>query len=344
MGKISGELADFSIFTAEDPRTEKLANIFKSMKQDAKNFMCIPERGEAVAYALSIAKPGDTVGFFGKGHETSLAFNGFEHPWSDQQAIRNYLDRDDQTAAIILAAGKGSRMHSDIPKVLHDICGRPMISYSLENLRNAKVGEIITVLSFKRDQIKRVVVGSVKLAVQKNPKGGTADAAKAGVSVVSQAAKNVMVLYGDDTSFYTANTISKVLENHKATKSVLTFVTLVKADPHGLGRIVRDANGDLISIIEEKDATEEQRKINEINDGLYVFDKIWLKANLAKVQKSPISGEYYIVELIKMAIEQGERVTAVKLPNSLEWQGINTPEELEQAKKKMEARLKGDNG
>lgn len=302
------------------------------------------ERGEAIVYALRIAKRGDCVVICGKGHEKSMAFKDYEHPWSDQNAVKNYLGRELTTSAVILAAGKGSRMHSNFPKVLHEICGRPMISYSLENLRNSKVGEIILVLSFRKNQIMKVVEGSVKIAVQKNSKGGTADAAAAAIPFVSKETKNVMVLYGDDTAFYTADTISKILETHRNSGSILTFVTLVKDDPRGLGRIIRDKNGDLAGIVEERDATEEERKIKEINDGLYVFDKEWLKANLPKVEKSPISGEYYIVELIKMAIKQGEQVTTVKLSNSLEWQGINTPEELEEAKRKMEERLKINNG
>ena len=344
MGEISSVLADTSIFTAEDPRSENIFDILKQMKRHAKNYVCIPERGEAITYALSIARKGDTIAILGKGHEVSMAFKDYEHPWSDQDAVKNYLERDLTTSAVILAAGKGSRMHSNFPKVLHEICGRPMISYSLENLRNSKVGEIIMVLSFGKDQIMKAIEGSVKIAVQKNSKGGTADATAAAIPFISKETKNVMVLYGDDTAFYTATTISKVLETHKNSGSVLTFVTLIKDNPYGLGRIIRNKDGDLIGIVEEKDATEEERKIKEINDGLYVFDKEWLKANLPKVEKSPISGEYYIVELIKVAINQGECVTAVELPNSLEWQGINTLEELEEAKRKMEERLKIKNG
>ena len=130
------------------------------------------------------------------------------------------------------------------------------------------------------------------------------------------------------------------MENHKQKKAILSFVTLIKDDPHGLGRIVRDGRGNLKGIIEEKDATDKERKIKEINDGLYVFDKKWLEKNLPKVEKSPVSGEYYIVELIKMAIDQGERTVAYTLPNSIEWQGINTPEQLAEAERKMEEKLK----
>lgn len=338
MGKISGKLADFSVFTAEDPRGEKLVDIFRLMKKDAKNFVCISERGEAIAYALSIAKKGDTVGFFGKGHETTMAYEGFEHPWSDQEMIKNYLSSDKNISAIILAAGKGSRMRSKKPKVIHEICGRPMIAYTLENLRKSKIFDIVAVVSFRKNLVINKMEGMVRFAYQKNPKGGTADAAKTGFEFVSNTSKTLVVLNGDDSAFYTADTIRKILEIHEERKRKLTFVSLIKNDPIGLGRVVRGEDGLITKIVEEKDATEEERKINEVNDGLYVFDRKWFEENIVKIKKSP-QGEYYLVDLIKLAIDQKDRMATYTLPNDDEWQGINTPEQLEEANKKMAGRL-----
>lgn len=345
MGKISSDIADFSVFTAEDPRSEKLADIFRLMKkdlpagrQDAKNIVCIPERGEAIAYALNKALKGDTVAFFGKGHETSMAYEGFEHGWSDQKAIKNYLERDMTTSAIILAAGKGSRMRSNYPKVLNKICGRPMITYTLENLRGSGIGEIIAVVSFKKNLVIKVIEGAVKFAFQVNPKGGTADAAKIGYSQVSDNVKTLIVINGDDSAFYTPETIKKIIEIHRERERKLTFVSLIKDNPTGLGRVIRGENGLITKIVEEKDATEEERKTKEVNDGLYVFDRKWFDGNIQKVKKGP-QGEYYLVDLIKLAIDQGDKMATYTLPNDLEWQGINTPEELEKAKQKMEERL-----
>jgi UDP-N-acetylmuramoyl-L-alanyl-D-glutamate--2,6-diaminopimelate ligase len=340
MGKISSELADLSVFTAEDPRSENIFDILEEIKKDAKNYVCIPERGEAIVYALSIAKKGDTIAILGKGHEVSMAFDGYEHPWSDQEAVKNYLERDLNISAIILAAGKGSRMQSDTPKVLHKICGRPMIAYSLQNLRRAKVGEIVTVVSYQRDLLIKEIGGAVKIAVQENPKGGTADATNTGVRLVSEGIGTVVVMYGDDTAFYSPETINKVINDHKKNNATLTFVTLLKDDPQGLGRIVRGEDGELTAIVEEKDATPEERKIKEVNDGMYVFEKEFLSKNLPNVKKNPITGELYINEVIKMTIDQKEKISIYRLPNDLEWQGVNTPEELEKAKKAMGAKLK----
>lgn len=346
MGRISGRLSDISVFTAEDPRTESLTDIFRLMKKDlpagrqgAKNFVTIPERGEAIAYALAIAKKGDIVAFMGKGHEGSMAYKGFEHPWNEKFEIENFIKRNKEVSSIILAAGKGTRMKSSKPKILHEICGRPMIAFSLQNLRRSKVGEIITVVSYRKNLVIDKVGGAVKIAVQSNPKGGTADAVISGIQKVSKDAKHVMVLYGDDTAFYEPDTIKEVLRDHISGKAVITFITLTKENPFGLGRILRDEKDNLIGIVEEKDATDPQRKIKEVNDGLYIFDKEWIAQNLPKIKPSAVTGELYLVDLIKMAIDQKKKVKAYKLPTDSQWQGINNPEELAKAVEKMKEKL-----
>jgi bifunctional N-acetylglucosamine-1-phosphate-uridyltransferase/glucosamine-1-phosphate-acetyltransferase GlmU-like protein len=161
--------------------------------------------------------------------------------------------------------------------------------------------------------------------------------------MVSEKAGTVVVMYGDDTAFYTPETINKVIRIHRETNAKLTFVTLIKDTPTGLGRIIRDKNGHVANIVEEKDATENERTIKEVNDGMYVFEKELLIGALSNVKKNPITGELYINEVIKTAIDQKAKVVAYRLPNMLEWQGINTPGEFEKAKQKMEKILKEEN-
>ena len=351
MGKISSKLSDLSIFTAEDPRTENVFKILAKMSSGAKrigategkNFVRIAERGEAIAFALSQAKKGDTVAFLGKGHEKSMSFEGFEHPWNEKEVIENYLNRYKDVSAIILAAGKGTRMKSDLPKVLHKICGKPMVTYTLENLRSAGVADITAVISFKRNIVQKYIQGAINLAVQKNPKGGTADAARAGFEKSCSSSHILIVINGDDSAFYTPETIKKIIEIHKERERKLTFVSLMKENPIGLGRVIRGENGLITKIVEEKEATPDEKKIKEVNDGLYVFDRKWFAENIGKVKKSA-SGELYLVDLVKIAIDQGDRMATYTLPNDDEWQGINTPEELEKARNKMTGRLKNLNG
>lgn len=341
MGKISASIADTSVFTAEDPRSENVFDILRSMRRYAKNYVCIPERSEAIVYALSIAKKGDCVAILGKGHEKSMAYEGFEHPWGDKEVVNNFLNSNSDISAIILAGGKGSRMKSFLPKVLRKICGRPMISYTLENLRKSKIGNIVVVVSFKKHEVMKAIGGAVRFAYQKNPKGGTADAAKAGLKEIPEKTKTLIVINGDDSAFYKPETINDVFATHKKTNSVLTFVSLKRDNPCGLGRVMRDRQDKLIGINEEKDANEAQRKIKEVNIGLYVFNKSWFEKNINKVKLSP-QGEYYLVDLIKMAVDKKETVSVYDLKDGNEWQGINTPEQLEEANRKMAEKLKAN--
>lgn len=346
MGKISVKLADKSVFTAEDPRSENIFTILVKMAEGAraaggvegKNFFRIPERGEAIAFALSIAKKGDTVAILGKGHEKSMAYGSYEHPWSDREIVTELLNTKDEVSVIVLAAGKGTRMKSQEPKVLRKICGKPMISYTLENLRKARMADITVVVRFRKNIVMKEIGQGVKYAVQKKVKGGTADAAEAGLPKVSDRSRTLVVINGDDSAFYKAGTIEKIIEIHKTRERKLTFVSLMKDDPVGLGRVIRGPDGLITKIVEEKDATEAERKVKEVNDGLYVFDKNWFTQNIGKVKKGP-QGEFYLVDLIKVAIDQGDRMATYTLPNDDEWQGVNTPEQLEEANRKMAKRL-----
>ncbi|MEK7550163.1 MAG: Mur ligase family protein [Patescibacteria group bacterium] len=340
MGKISTQIADLSVFTAEDSRSEDIFDIFREMEKNAvKNkFVSVPERGEAIAYALSIAKKGDVVGVFGKGHEKSMAYGNFEHPWSDKETIRGLVDSLKNTSAIILAAGRGSRMKDSRSKVLREICGRPMLSYTLENLRKIGIHDLVVTVGFRKNLVINRYKGMIQFAKQQNPKGGTADAAKIGLTKIAKSTKVLIIINGDDSAFYRLKTVKNILYIHNVRDRKLTFVSLIKNDPTGLGRVVRGKNGLITKIVEEKDATEKERKIKEVNDGLYVFDRLWFEKNITKVKKGP-QGEYYLVDLIKLAIDQGDRMATYTLPNDDEWHGINTPEQLIEAQMKMELRL-----
>lgn len=342
MGKISTQIADISIFTSEDPRSEDIFEILKQMEKGADkkdNYVSIPERGEAIAYALSKAKKGDIIGIFGKGHETSMCWGKWEYPWSDQKTMKALLEPEEGVSAIVMAAGIGSRMKSKLPKVLHKICGRTMISLTIENLRRGGIEDIGLVVGFKKELVKKHVGKAVCYAVQQNPKGGTADAVRSGLSCVSDSTKYVLALYGDDSAFFKPYTTGQVIQNHIKTKSTISFVSAVVANPTGLGRVVRGNRDEVLGIVEEKDTDSDQKKIKEVNCGHFIFDKDWLKKNISKVKVSP-SGEKYIVDLIKMAIDQNKRVSVYRLPDRSEWQGINNPQHLINAEAEMEKRLK----
>jgi UDP-N-acetylmuramoyl-L-alanyl-D-glutamate--2,6-diaminopimelate ligase len=343
MAKISTEIADLSIFTSEDPRTENISKILNQMKSGVKSkkvnkYITISERGEAISYALSNAKKGDIVGIFGKGHEKTMCFDRFEHPWSDQLFIKNQLNGHDDLVGVILAGGKGKRMHSKVPKILNTIAGRPMISYSLENLRNAGIKNIIPVLGFKRHLIIARLSKNVNYAVQPKPLG-TGNAVLNAFPKILPGTKTLLVINGDDSAFYTPKTIKNVIELHKKEDSTLTFVSLIQENPQGLGRVLRDLKGNLIGTVEEKNATENQKKIKEVNDGLYIFDYKWLRKNIFNIKKNFVAKEYYLPDLIQIALTNNDKVSVYTLPDSNEWQGINTQDQLKEAEEKMIKRL-----
>ncbi len=338
MGKIAGETADYSVFTAEDPRSENIFDILSEMEKKARNFISIPERGEAIAYALNIAKKGDIVLIAGKGHEKSMAYDSFEHPWNDREVVEDLLNPLEGITAIIMAAGLGTRMKSEVPKVLFKLAGRPMISLTLENLRKAGILDIVFVVGYKKELIMKQIGGAAAFAEQKNPKGGTADAVGTGLKKASPKSEYILALYGDDSAFFRPETTREVIREHIKNKAVISFVSAELKDPTGLGRVIRNTQGQVGGIIEEKDATSEQKQIKEINCGHFVFNKDWLIENIDKIKPSA-SGEYYINDLIDMAIDQKRKVDAYKLPDSSEWQGVNTPEQLMEAEKKMKERL-----
>jgi bifunctional N-acetylglucosamine-1-phosphate-uridyltransferase/glucosamine-1-phosphate-acetyltransferase GlmU-like protein len=334
MGKISGQLADFSIFTVEDSRSENIFNIFRLMKKDAKNYVCIPERGEAISYALSIAKKGDVIGIFGKGHEKTLAYFGYEHPWNDKAFVLNQLNGYENLTGVVLAGGKGKRMNSNLPKIMHRILGRPLISYSLKNLRDAGIKNIIPVVGYKRHIVLKWLSKEVNYAIQ-SKQLGTGNAVLNAFPKISEVTKDLLVINGDDSAFYKPTTIKSVIEQHRKEDAVLTFVSLIRKDPSGLGRVIRGSNGDVLGTVEEKNATDEQKKITEVNDGLYIFNYKWLVKNILNIKKDGISKEYYLTDLIKIAIQNNEKVSVYKLLDAEEWQGINTPSELKIAEEKM---------
>lgn len=238
-------------------------------------------------------------------------------------------------AAIILAGGLGKRMKSDLPKVLHQIKGKPMILYTLDHLRDAGFDEIVVLVGHKKNEVMETIGSSVTYAFQNKPLG-TGDAAFRGLGGLNSTTKHVLVVNGDDSAFYDLETFSNIYKKHIEENSIITFTTAILNNPLGIGRVVRDDNGNLIKIVEEKEATEDQKKIQEANIGLYVFDVQWLKENAPNIRKS-ISGEYYIVDLIETALNQGKKVLTFEVSEK-QWHGINTKEQLVEAEIKMKNR------
>lgn len=233
-------------------------------------------------------------------------------------------------AAIILAAGKGTRMKSKtVNKVVMPLAGKPMILHALGRLKALSVDPIIIVVGFAKQSVKEVLGESVLYADQKK-RLGTGHAVAVGLKKLPENIHHAIVIYGDDSAFYIKETFANLMRKHFSSNADLTFLTLAVADPSGLGRIIRDGKGSVIAIVEEKDATEEQKKIVEINPACYIFKVDFLKKNLKKIQKSTVTGEYYLTSLIDIALKQHAKVETVDGGN-IPWRGVNTKEELQVA-------------
>jgi len=237
--------------------------------------------------------------------------------------------------AVVLAAGKGTRMKSrDRNKVALEIAGVPMLKRTIANIRGAGIDHVMIVVGFAKESVTKLLDPDIHIAHQRK-RLGTGHAVKIALEGISQA-RDVLVLYGDDSYMYNAEIIKNLYKAHTFSNATLTFLTLEVEDPKGLGRIVRGKNKEVVGIVEEKDATEAQKKITEINPACYIFSFEFLKKNIARIPKSHVTHEYYLTSLIEMAVEQEVKIETVTV-RDLKWRGVNTPEELKEAEQLIQS-------
>ncbi len=228
------------------------------------------------------------------------------------------------TRAIILAAGKSTRFKTDKSKLLYSICGQPMILYPIRMLQELKIPMTLVVGYYSdqiKDEIKKAHIKNVDYVTQKEQLG-TGHAILISKDTWD---KDTILIINGDAPLLTKQLIQNLVEVHSKKKAVITFLSAHCLDPYGYGRVIR--NGGKISIVEEKNCSEEQTYTTLINAGVYLISKKYLKDNINKVEKDPVTGEIYITELINRASEQGLNVQTIPVPYD-NVRGINTLEEL----------------
>lgn len=234
-------------------------------------------------------------------------------------------------AAIILAAGKGKRMNiQDKNKVTSVLHGRPIILRIVQFMKKLTITTTIVVVGHAKESVKQAISSENVLYAEQVEQLGTGDALKCALEVLPPAISDVYVVYGDDAVFYNDKhipVIKQLFHKHFTSGAAVTFLTIEQENPFALGRILRDEKGEFKAIIEEKDATDEQRKITEINPGCFLFNVDFLKKYLSQIEKSPVTGEYYINSIIDLALRFDQKVETVR-GGKLIWRGVNTPEEL----------------
>ena len=232
-------------------------------------------------------------------------------------------------AVIILAAGKSTRMKSDLPKVLHELCGRPMLGYVLDLVASLKPAQVVAVLGHQQELVRKSIPKGVKIAIQKKLIG-TADAVKAGLKALKGFKGTVLILYGDNP-LLKKETLKGLLDYHLENDADVTLLTAQLKEPCGYGRIMRDKYSSICGIVEEKDADEVQKDIKEINTGIMVFKKEKLSANLGLIRPNNRKKEYYLTDIIEIFAKKSYLVDGLKIKDAQEALGINTRAQLAKA-------------
>lgn len=240
-------------------------------------------------------------------------------------------------SAIVLAAGKGTRMKSKQHKVLHPVCGKPIIDHIVDQLAKIEVSEIIFVVGHQSEVIETYLGGKASFVKQKEQLG-TAHAVMQVKPILENVSGMTLVLNGDHP-LYTDKTFVNFIEKHEQSGAAASILTAHFDDATGYGRIVRNANNEVDYIVEHKDATDEERAIKEVNTGTYIFDNQKLFWALNQVKNNNAQGEYYLPDVISILKGRGERIHAVEIPDSREAMGINDRIQLAEVDAFMRQRI-----
>lgn len=246
------------------------------------------------------------------------------------------------TAGIILAAGKGTRMKSQTPKVLHRLLEKPLIHYPIELLENLKIKRNYLVITPEQTQIPEFLQDRVGYLYQQVPRG-TGDALLCAVSSLEQTDLKHLVVLSGDMPLLKAASLKKLLACHQKEKNVVTFLTAHVPEPGQLGRVIRDKENKVARIAEAKQgASPEVLAVKEVNLGTYCFSLPFLKKYLPKVPVNKKAGEIYLTDLVEMAVKRGEKVNAVICPDCREGMGVNSRRELAEAARVLKEELAED--
>lgn len=237
-------------------------------------------------------------------------------------------------AVVILAAGKGVRMKSNLAKVLHPLKGRPMIHYVVDLAEKLSPEKIVVVVGHQKEKVIETLRGrKAEFAVQAQQLG-TAHALLQTAKSLDGFDGVVLVLSGD-VPLLRQKTILDLIELFKHSDLVAAFLTTEMDNPFGYGRVLRDKQGLVDRIVEEKDATPQEKKVREINAGIYLFDKKQVFPLLTEISRDNVQGEFYLTDLVAIFKRQGMRVSALKVKNPIEVKGVNSIEELRALEKPL---------
>ena len=248
-------------------------------------------------------------------------------------------------ACVVLAAGLGKRMYSSLPKVLHRIHGASMLHYVLNTVYELNPEKIIIVIGKHGRDVKESVEADIKtrrrhcsisFAHQKEAKGTAHALLKASPSM--KGFKGTVLVINGDTPLISLRTLKKIISLHKLKKDSISLLTFQTREPQSYGRVIRDRGGHVLSIIEEREASASQKKIKEVNSGVYVIEKEALPL-LKKIEMNKSKGEYYLTDIVSIARERGIKTNAYRSGSEEECAGVNTREDLEKVRRFMKEKI-----
>lgn len=244
----------------------------------------------------------------------------------------------DHISAIIMAAGKGTRMNSEFPKVLHEIGGEPMVFHVIRLLQDLGI-EPNVVVSYKKEEVMEAVKKGFDVAfVDQGDPLGTGHAVHKALETIPASAQHVLVMGGDDSAFYKPETIKNFLKMHEDEGATISFIRIICDELPTAAKIEYEEDGNFKRIVEKSDPGYDELDSKDINCGIYVFDAAWLRENIDKLELTN-KGEYYVTHLLPLAKSQGKKIGMYTLEDPDEWIGVNTPEELERAQTVMKSRM-----
>ncbi|MGB0910302.1 MAG: bifunctional UDP-N-acetylglucosamine diphosphorylase/glucosamine-1-phosphate N-acetyltransferase GlmU [Nitrospirales bacterium] len=267
----------------------------------------------------------------------------------DHEAVMN-ANKSSQVSrvtAVIMAAGQGTRMKSSVPKVLHAVAGKPMLWYMAALARQVADSAVAIVVGHGAEQVRAYLQNEQQTLapfsiVEQTERLGTGHAVQQARSVVMTDRKEdtdrCLILNGD-TPLLTEETVHALLSCHQSTQAAVTILTTLLDDPHGYGRIIRGSQSEVLKIVEDRDATESEKTVQEVNVGTYVVNTSFLFGSLDALQPQNVQGEYYLTDIISMAVSQGLRVSALVTKDTKETIGINNREHLSIAELEMRSRI-----
>ena len=246
-------------------------------------------------------------------------------------------------AAVILAAGQGTRMKSSTAKVLHGLCGRPMLGHVLTAIGAVGPEQTLVVVGHDREQVTAALAeqqhGFAAVPVVQEPQNGTGHAVRLALDAAGDQVEGAVVVVPGDAPLLTPHTLQRLLARHLEAVAAATLLTATMPDPTGYGRIVRDPDGHVTGIVEEKDADERVRQIDEVATSVYVFDAAKLRANLGRLTTDNAQGEEYLTDVIGLLVADGDVVASVTADDYRETLGVNDRVQLATARRLMRDRI-----